>query len=93
MAYQAAAGIDVDRIRKDNEFAPKPDIVLIFDLPVDLAMKRQTGARALRSIIEDIMVDVMYEIPTKKYIKTCTITKDTVENKTPPKLTYYKKTA
>ena len=43
MAYQAAAGIDVDRIRKDNEFAPKPDIVLIFDLPVDLAMKRVIG--------------------------------------------------
>jgi len=43
MAYQAAAGIDVNRIRKDNEFAPKPDIVLIFDLPVDLAMKRVKG--------------------------------------------------
>ncbi len=43
MAYQAAAGIDVDRIRKDNEFAPKPDIVLIFDLPADLAMKRVIG--------------------------------------------------
>ena len=43
MAYQAAAGIDVNRIRKDNEFAPKPDIVLIFDLPVDLAMKRVIG--------------------------------------------------
>jgi dTMP kinase len=43
MAYQAAAGIDVNRIRKDNEFAPKPDIVLIFDLPVHLAMKRVIG--------------------------------------------------
>ena len=40
MAYQAAAGIDVNRIRRDNEFAPKPDVVLIFDLPADLAMKR-----------------------------------------------------
>ena len=40
MAYQAAAGIDVNRIRRDNEFAPKPDIVLIFDLAADLAMKR-----------------------------------------------------
>ena len=40
MAYQSAAGIDVSRIRRDNEFAPKPDIVLIFDLPADLAMKR-----------------------------------------------------
>tara|TARA_B100000575_G_scaffold22132_1_gene15157 strand:- start:3984 stop:4568 length:585 start_codon:yes stop_codon:yes gene_type:complete len=43
MAYQAAAGIDIKRIRKDNEFAPKPDIVLIFDLPADLAMKRVRG--------------------------------------------------
>ena len=43
IAYQAAAGIDVERIRKDNEFAPKPDIVLIFDLPVDLAMERVRG--------------------------------------------------
>ena len=43
MAYQAAAGIDVNRIRKDNEFAPKPDIVLIFDLPADLAMNRVRG--------------------------------------------------
>ena len=43
MAYQGAAGIDVNRIRKDNEFAPKPDIVLIFDLPADLAMKRVRG--------------------------------------------------
>ena len=43
MAYQAAAGIDVKRIRKDNEFAPKPEIVLIFDLPADLAMKRVRG--------------------------------------------------
>ena len=43
MAYQAAAGIDINRIRKDNEFAPKPDIVLIFDLPADLAMKRVKG--------------------------------------------------
>ena len=43
MAYQAAAGIDVKRIRKDNEFAPKPDIVLVFDLTADLAMKRVRG--------------------------------------------------
>ena len=43
MAYQAAAGIDINRIRKDNEFAPKPDIVLIFDLPVDIALERVRG--------------------------------------------------
>ena len=74
------------------------DVDLIFEKDallsiVDLAIKRRTGARALRSIIEEIMIDIMYEVPTKKNVKTCVITKKTVENKTPPKLTYYKKTA
>ena len=60
---------------------------------VELAIKRQTGARALRSIIEEIMTDIMYEIPSKKNVKTCTITKNVVNKNAPPTLTYYKKTA
>ena len=60
---------------------------------VALAIKRQTGARALRSIIEEIMTDIMYEIPSKKNIKTCTITEDVVDKDAMPMLTYYKKTA
>ncbi len=57
-----------------------------------LAIERQTGARALRSIIEGIMTDIMYAIPSEKNIKTCTITKDVVNKKSSPVLTYYKKT-
>ena len=58
-----------------------------------LAIMRQTGARALRAIIEGIMTDIMYEIPSKKNIKTCTITQEVIDNKASPKYTYYKKTA
>ena len=45
------------------------------------AIKRKTGARALRSIVEEIMLDVMYDVPAKENIKTYTITKDMVENR------------
>lgn len=45
------------------------------------AIKRKTGARALRSIVEELMLDVMYDVPTKENVKTFTITKDMVENR------------
>ena len=51
---------------------------------VDKAIERKTRARGLRSIIEEIMRDVMYDIPSNKKIAKCIITKDTVlENKKP----------
>jgi len=40
MAYQVAGGLDVEYIRNKNDFAPNPDIVLIFDLPVSTALER-----------------------------------------------------
>ena len=40
----------------------------------------------MRSIIEDIMRDIMFDIPTNPKIEKCIITKETVENKTEPKL-------
>ncbi|WP_182200421.1 ATP-dependent protease ATP-binding subunit ClpX [Paraliobacillus salinarum] len=43
-----------------------------------LAIERKTGARGLRSIIENIMLDVMYELPSRDDIVKCIITKDTV---------------
>ena len=43
MAYQVAGGIDVEEIRKKHVFAPKPDVVLIFDLPVSIALERVKG--------------------------------------------------
>jgi ATP-dependent Clp protease ATP-binding subunit ClpX len=47
-------------------------------------MRRNTGARALRAIIEDIMLDVMYEIPSRPDISKCVITREVVENHEPP---------
>ncbi len=52
------------------------------------AVKRETGARGLRTIVEDIMLDIMYEIPSMKNVERVTITKDAVQKKSGPKLTY-----
>ena len=43
------------------------------------AIKRKTGARALRSIVEELMLDVMYDIPTKHDIDKFVVTKEMVE--------------
>ena len=50
------------------------------------SINRKTGARGLRSIIEEALLDVMFELPSTKGVKTCTITKDNIVNKTTPKL-------
>lgn len=52
------------------------------------AIKRKTGARGLRTIIEEIMLDVMYEVPSQNKIKKCIIDREVVENKKPPVLIY-----
>ncbi|MBX6394711.1 MAG: ATP-dependent protease ATP-binding subunit ClpX [Alicyclobacillaceae bacterium] len=48
------------------------------------AIKRNTGARGLRAIIEGIMLDVMYEIPSRDDVAKCVVTKETVLYKEPP---------
>lgn len=50
------------------------------------AVKKKTGARALRSIIEDLMLDIMYEIPKDDMIGKVTITKDYIEGKGAPRI-------
>ena len=55
-------------------------------LIVDKAIERKTGARGLRSIIEEIMRDIMYEIPSNPKIEKCIITKETVSSGEPPKI-------
>jgi len=52
------------------------------------AIKRKTGARGLRAILEDVMLDIMYEVPSKTNIKECVITEDVVNKKEQPILTY-----
>ena len=56
------------------------------DLIVDKAIERNTGARGLRSIIEDIMRDIMFDVPSNPQITKCIITKETVEKGEAPKL-------
>lgn len=54
------------------------------------AIKRKTGARGLKAILEDVMLDVMYEIPSQKGIKECLITDDVINKKEKPILIYEK---
>ncbi len=56
------------------EFEPEA-----LELIVDKAIERKTGARGLRSIIEEIMRDIMYEVPSNPKIEKCIVTKETVE--------------
>ncbi len=51
-----------------------------------LAIERKTGARGLRSIIESLMLEVMYELPSRDDIVECVITKETVTDSVRPKL-------
>lgn len=56
------------------------------DAIVDLALKRNTGARGLRTIIEDVMQDIMFEVPSERGVKKVIVTRECVENKEAPKL-------
>lgn len=66
--------LDMDGV--DLEFAPAA-----VDLIASEAIKRKTGARALRSIVEEIMLDVMYDVPSKDHIKHFEVTADMVKNR------------
>ncbi len=50
------------------------------------AYRRKTGARALRGIVEELMLDVMYELPSRKDVKRCLITKEMVEKRSTAEL-------
>ncbi|HEY6905919.1 MAG TPA: ATP-dependent Clp protease ATP-binding subunit ClpX [Ignavibacteriaceae bacterium] len=54
------------------------------DAIVKKAQDRKTGARALRSIVEEFMLDIMYELPNKENIDKCIITKDVIEKGAEP---------
>ena len=55
------------------------------------AIRRGTGARGLRSIMEKTMMDVMYDIPSDDTIVSCVITKDAVEGTAPPRIEHGEK--
>ncbi len=69
------------------------DVILEFDegsleAIAQKAIERNTGARGLRAILEEIMLDVMYTIPSCTNIEKCIITRDTVLNNKEPTLIY-----
>ena len=70
--YQALLKMD----GVDLEFEPEA-----VDLMAKEAIKRKTGARALRSIVEEIMLDVMYDVPTKENIDKFVVTAEMVKNR------------
>ena len=52
------------------------------------ALARKSGARGLRAIIEGVMMDTMYELPSMENVRKCIITEDVVLGKIPPELIY-----
>ena len=71
--YQALLAMDNCELSFDDDAA-----VLI----AKEAIKRKTGARALRSIVEELMLDLMFEIPSFEQVPVVTITKEMVQKKT-----------
>ena len=54
----------------------------------DLALKRKLGARGLRSILEEMMLELMYEIPSQQDIKEVVISQETITKKEQPLIVY-----
>ena len=56
------------------------------DATAKLALDRKTGARALRTIVEEALLDVMYDIPERTDVRKVVITGETIEHGQPPML-------
>ena len=70
------------------------DVALSFDEDAittiaEMAVERKTGARGLRSIMENVMMDVMYQIPSDETIRECKVTKESVEGTSQPVVLRY----
>jgi ATP-dependent Clp protease ATP-binding subunit ClpX len=52
------------------------------------AIKKKTGARGLRAILEQAMLNVMYELPSREGVKECVISEDVILNRSEPILLY-----
>src|ERR671929_349424 len=78
-------------VRQYQRFFAYDSIELVFTEEAlweisDKALARETGARGLRSIIEGALLDVMFELPSRKDVSKCVITKDTIERNVRPTL-------
>ena len=75
--YKELFNMDGVELEIDNE---------ALEVVAEKAIERKSGARGLRGILEEIMLDIMYEIPSREDIEKCVITKDTIINKKEPTL-------
>ncbi len=50
------------------------------------AMRRNSGARGLRAIVEDAMLDIMYDVPFREGVKECKITEQVITKREPPQI-------
>ncbi|MBQ9697588.1 MAG: ATP-dependent protease ATP-binding subunit ClpX [Acidaminococcaceae bacterium] len=78
-------------IKQYQHFLSMDNVELVFEEEAleaiaEEALRRETGARGLRAIIEGIMRDVMYEVPSRTDIVKCIVTEDTVRNHLEPQL-------
>jgi ATP-dependent Clp protease ATP-binding subunit ClpX len=74
------------------------DVELVFEdeavtAIAQLAIERKTGARGLRAIVENVMIDLMFDIPSVEGPKRVTITRDVVKNEEKPEIVPIKKSA
>ena len=56
------------------------------------ALERKSGARGLRSVLEEAMLDVMYDLPSKKDVQECVISEQVITNGDYPVILYQKST-
>ena len=78
-------------IRQFQRFFEFDDIELVFaedslGAIADRAIKRETGARGLRSILEETLLDVQFELPSRRDVRKCVITRETIEKGLHPTL-------
>ncbi len=82
--YQASLELD------DVELVFEDDAI---EAVAEKALKRKTGARGLRAIVENVMIDIMFDIPSMEGTKKVIITKEVIEDKKKPEIILDKKTA
>ena len=56
------------------------------DACAESSIRHKTGARGLRTVLEDTLLDVMYEIPSRADVKQCVVTADSIEGTERPRL-------
>ncbi len=83
---QYQASMEYDNVKL--EFTEKA-----IDAIADKAIRQKTGARGLRAIMERLMTDIMFDIPSMKGDKHVIVTHDTVEKAEPPQVIYMQKSA